>query len=997
MRFLLLFFLISVSTISFCQKSAQENYEEGLRLIVLNNPSAAFSKFYSAAKSAEEGSELQLWAIYKTAHYYNYADEKTKPQVLKWTLKGLSHVRKTNRHDSLAAFIYYRSGIAYYFNYQADSSLNAYQEAIKIYEKIYGPNNFYVAECLAAMGNVSEDVLFDFSSAEPLYEKALAIRETLPRDVLNSFWISYLYSSLSTVNRKQKDFEKALAYGLRNLSFAETIPYPEYLETAYLKLAVCYRDLTKIDEAKKYFQKAILVNRRNNKGKANPLLASHFYEMGLTLEKEGQLDNAIQSYLTSLDIFKATSFLRDIVHIQTHESLGRVYLLKVDFEKAIKIFRQALALIEDYNLKKSGQASSLYKSLGDCFMLKNQFDSSLFYYQKSLIAASKGFNSMKLGQNPTINQIYQRDFCLDALLAKASIYMVLSNQNDSNVFAQNALDAFILAEKLATASRGELDLDESKWNFSENNFALYEKAISLIYSSVDLSQNQIDKCFFFMEGSKSKSLSDAINAAEIADPLMAEDSLIQFLTVQKRKIHYLRNELSQLSSSSSQIAETKKLRNALVDTDRKIQSTESRINEKYPSYLAAKYNQNIPTLSAIKEFTRSTDACVIEYFWGLDTVYGLAVAHDSTFFKKLGRSDSLINKIIEFQRFLISPGNSDQKSLDSFFRSSFDLYDIFVKPFDYLTNQTKRLIIIPDGILSQIPFEVLTTSYVSKRFDRQEYLLRSHVISYSFSASYLLKSTMKVSKENKLLAFGFTGENILRAGDVRVKANELFGTSEELESLKNKFSDGKFLSGDEVTEENFKKMAADYDLLHLAMHGQGDIHNNYSAALFFRDSSSVEDGKLNWYELLGMQMKARLAVISSCESGIGKEYRGEGMLSMANAFAFAGCRNIVMGMWKVNDQVSAYLMNEFYKNLKGGMSVDEALIEAKRSYLLGADEFMANPKLWSSLVSYGHQSVIKQNNYLLYFYGALLTLLAVVLLIKRNSWIGNYKKNPPYV
>ena len=68
-----------------------------------------------------------------------------------------------------------------------------------------------------------------------------------------------------------------------------------------------------------------------------------------------------------------------------------------------------------------------------------------------------------------------------------------------------------------------------------------------------------------------------------------------------------------------------------------------------------------------------------------------------------------------------------------------------------------------------------------------------------------------------------------------------------------------------------------------------------------------------------------MAVLSSCESGLGKGYKGEGMISMASAFTYSGCENILMSLWKVNDQASIELMDDFYEQLLEGESIDEAL------------------------------------------------------------------------
>jgi CHAT domain-containing protein len=984
MRAVLLFVFLALSTFSFSQKIAEDNYNEGLKLVSARKSKIAITKFYEATKQAIDGSEIQLKAIFKLAHYYNYADENLRPEVLRWTLIGLKHVRRTSRKDTLAAFIFYRAGRAYQLNYKADSALLIYEEARKRLEGFYGSKSMHVAECILLMGEVKEFILRDYSEGEMHYEKALAIMEQLPVNEETTYYVFELYRALAIINGKQRDYEKALVYGLRNVAYAETIPYPKYLEESYLKLAVCYRDLNQTDSAKLFFRKAIAVNIKRNEGKPNPLLADHYYEMGITLQKEGKLDEAINNYSGASKVFEATSALKNSIHIQCEEKLGIAYTLKKKYTNALIVFRKGLKLLKVYQLESRGPASGFYLSFGDYFREVNQIDSALVYYQKSIIAASQGFKLLEPKYNPEIDKIYQQDYCLQSLIRKASIFSDLFNKTKNRDYAKQALQSYTLAEQLLTLGRSELDLDESKWNFMDANFRLYENALSLLYTSQQMVENEIDQCFFFMESSKSKSLSDALAIAQATDEVMASDSALQFLSAQKRQIHNLRDQINEFTEQGNSGTEIEKLRYAMVDADRKIQIMEAKINEKYPTYLPLKYSYKLPSLDAVKEYTRKNKICVIEYFWGLDDVYALGIFGDNIRFKKLGSSDTLEKKINAVRQFLTSRKNSfDQKTVISFSQNSFGLYQDIISPFSDLISLSKRLVVVPDGILSQLPLEVLTKSSGGKSFHKLDYLINDHIVSYAFSSAYLLQPSPLITKDNRMLAFAFTGGNTMRSFKSTNGLNELTGSDDELRSLHEKFSDGTYLTGLDVTETNFKTMSPEYSLLHLAVHGRGDPDKDYSSALFFRDSASQDDGKLHWYELLGLRLKARLAVISSCESGIGKEYRGEGMLSMASAFAYAGCSNVVMGMWKVDDRVSALLMNKFYKNLKEGKTVDEALGEAKKAYLNNADGLMANPKLWASLVAYGNHNVLQENESHLFYWMFLIVLLVIAVIYIR--------------
>jgi hypothetical protein len=130
-----------------------------------------------------------------------------------------------------------------------------------------------------------------------------------------------------------------------------------------------------------------------------------------------------------------------------------------------------------------------------------------------------------------------------------------------------------------------------------------------------------------------------------------------------------------------------------------------------------------------------------------------------------------------------------------------------------------------------------------------------------------------------------------------------------------------------------------------------------------------------------------MAVLTACESGLGKGYKGEGMMSMASAFTYSGCQNILMSLWKVNDQASNVLMEDFYAQLLEGTAVDEALRGAKLRYLERSDELSADPKIWAPLVAYGSADQIFRPSfsyrYILFATIALVAVFAIVFLRKR--------------
>ncbi len=1000
---LLLFF---TCTYSQDERAALKYYEIGLKTSKdlslidkgLSPFGEAFPYFFKASALAKDGSDLQLKATYQISYLYNFAKEEEKPIVIQRTIKGLQHLRKLHRNDSLTGEYFFRAGLAFTRDYKPDSAIYIFGEAREIFESLKGNYAVKIADCYHAVGDVYKDVLYDFNSAESFYEKVLDVYENAGNNELMLFLISKLHHELSSVNKSQHDYDKALAYSLKHLAYVETLPKNfrtghTILESAYTTAADIYSEMGSFTEATALYQKAILLNLKI--GNTTGDLGNYYYGLASVNKRAGKLNQSISAYQKAIEIYDLNSNLKNVLHIKASQLLGELYLELGNFNSSHFYFSKSIKLLNGFKLNKSGQASELYRSIGRYFDAVQLLDSALIYYQRSLIAASSNFKSLAFEDNPKESDIVLNDFVYEALLAKSITLSKVYKRNQDIRFANSALASFDLAEKLLINSRARLDMDNSKWTFFDSNFGLYQQVLSLLYQ---MDQNQhndklISKAFYFMESSKSKMLADALNETEFTIPLLASDSIVRFLDFQRRNSYKLQDDFKKQQGKPENQA---KIRDLIIETDRKIQRAENEIGVRYPSYIKTKYHYDIPDLTKIQKLSKEREASIIEYFWGLDEVFGLAINKDKVVFKRLGSTDSIQSVLKMVHDMLASNKYSyNLEDVKSFEKSANLSYQLLVLPFELLTKREKRLIILPDGPIEQIPFEVLVsnTSPASTKgdFSTINYLLKDYVLSYSFSSSYLLNQSKTGLVNPQMLAFGFTDGKELRSGveDPLTNKIQLPGSELELRTILREFPQGKYHYGNEVTEERFKKEAPYFDLIHLAVHGLGDTEQNYSASLFFRDSTiSKEDGRLHWYELFGLRLKAKLAVISSCESGIGKSYRGEGMLSMASAFAFAGCENIVMGLWKIDDRVSSELMSNFYKNLQSGVPVDIALTQAKLLYLERGDNLTANPKLWASLVSYGNERVIAKNDGFLY--GGTLFLLLLLLI-----GVYIYKKRKP--
>jgi CHAT domain-containing protein len=188
--------------------------------------------------------------------------------------------------------------------------------------------------------------------------------------------------------------------------------------------------------------------------------------------------------------------------------------------------------------------------------------------------------------------------------------------------------------------------------------------------------------------------------------------------------------------------------------------------------------------------------------------------------------------------------------------------------------------------------------------------------------------------------------------------------------------DGNFYFGKNATEYNFKVQAPSFKIIHLALHGSANTNTGNCKILFTSGGSKNEDGILYDYELYAMKLNARLAVLSACETGAGKYYKGEGIFSMARGFMYAGCPAVVMSYWKINDLNTTKQMGYFYRYLKEHESINTSLRKAKLEFLHNADNISAHPVNWASMNAWGKTDVKLEKAPLL----GIFLLIAIALL-----------------
>ena len=165
----------------------------------------------------------------------------------------------------------------------------------------------------------------------------------------------------------------------------------------------------------------------------------------------------------------------------------------------------------------------------------------------------------------------------------------------------------------------------------------------------------------------------------------------------------------------------------------------------------------------------------------------------------------------------------------------------------------------------------------------------------------------------------------------------------EARSIGDRFPGARVLIRQEATKPKVKALSENAGLIHFATHGELNEQDPLASALLLAPEGN-EGGRLEVRELFGLDLHARLVVLSACETGLGKLSQGDELVGLQRAFLYAGTPAVVTTLWKVDDRASFVLMREFYDQLMKGRGPAEALRGAQGTAM---QEF-PHPFFWAA-------------------------------------------------
>lgn len=426
------------------------------------------------------------------------------------------------------------------------------------------------------------------------------------------------------------------------------------------------------------------------------------------------------------------------------------------------------------------------------------------------------------------------------------------------------------------------------------------------------------------------------------------------------------------------------LRSSLVELTAELDILEDR----HKDYLNRIYNPNdriwFP-FDKIAEYLKKNEAQLMDYFVGDKYLIVSLVGVQDKFCFSMELSPS--NKAAINSLVLQVKQKAEKNEIS---RNSKKLYQLLIEPIKSRLNKN-RLIIIPDGLLFQVPFELLED-------ESGDPLIKKFSIHYEFSTKLLLQKTNKLAKK---AYSGFApeydgNEQILVPQDRALVLEDFYAESRSLlGALHYNIPEvqegavilgGESYTGNHVDKNLFIEKSKDARIVHLAMHALTDELNPDYSQLIFKSGSGNEP--LFAFELNGWEMNSELAILSACNTGVGQYRRGDGVQSLARAFKSAGCKNIVMSLWPANDASTKQIVVGLLNNLKAGMGKADALRTAKLDYLAASEGNLKSPYYWAGLVLFGDNEAMSfqsLGSWMSWAMAALALLAGVWMVYRRNK------------
>jgi len=882
-------------------------------------------------------------------------DKHDQKKAREYYLKALELRLTLNNLDDLTA-----SYLALcYFESESGNSEQALRygaEGLRICKEETG-NKIREAELHHAYGDACHGK-GDFSGAEESYEQALKLfRQELGNNALQ---LATVLNSIAITNASGP--AHAREYLLEALAICEKNGKPaEIYAVTCGSLAENYDKFGDLDNAIKYAQIALNVLAQNAATEQHRI-GIVWQNLGNYYSKKGDFAQSDYAYEQAEKAFRNIhpSFHHTITAVIRNRASARIR--QKDYAGAVPLLQETLSRLNQTG-RDPRSLHALFQDWADMEARQGNYIAALALADSAIAAAGSRLGRFQegLSQEYVWANVLKGQVCLH--------YYDLTLQQPMLDEAGNAFQR----------AGNELQhcLNSAMRESDKSRLMHYATAISegIMWIETVHPETGNSTAFDMSEQAKSRVLRAAFQETRARKLAGIPDSLLE-------QAHRLNVDIALWETTEHKLAQAGAPEDDTTRLEARAQSAELRrrhdrlvrhFETKYTDYHRLRYDLRTETVPSVQRDLLQPGQTLLEYFTG-DSVIFIYVIRPDTFRMVQIFRDFPLEELVQDMRSGITdcgPESDLPAAMDRYARAAHRLYQKLVAPVAAYIPVGDQIILVPDGLLTYIPFEALLTEPPAEIMDwhRYGYWVLRHDISYCYSATLLRE--MRERKHRTEPKDLFLGMAPTYAGDTTaIKSSARDGVPDtrlqaldyndvEVDSLQHLLG-GQIYTGADATKARFVQEAGRYRILHPALHGNADDRSgDYSFLAFYEDPDhGVEQDRLYVREVYNLVLNADLVTLSACQTNTGELRRGEGIIGLTRAFAYAGAKSIVGSLWNAHDKNTMLFMVDFYRRLKSGARKDAALAGAKRTFIGYGDE-RSHPFFWAAFVGVGDMRALR--------------------------------------
>lgn len=891
-------------------------------------------------------------------NYDELKEENFNKESLEIFKKIIPLVEK-NGNDSLAFFCHSKLGLLWHYFDSLNLAKAEYQKAIDIKIKVPAIADSFLFQPLLFIGSIFYS-RFEVDSAYIYYKKAETITEKYTT-ALNEQ--ERLYNRLGTMYYEAGNYKQAKNYFERAILLLKPSNpfFNDFLTNYKSNIASSLLKLDKFKEADSIYKSILSLNINKNE----------------ILQNIGSV-SLMQNYPDkALSYFKQVKYNSNL-SILLYNKISKAYLLKNNLDSTNKY----LALAEAENIKWNGNKKNLLHGftlqyLGDKYSVEHKYNNAIENYQRAIIQFYPTYNEEDIYKNPdNFTGFFSYINLFNTLAAKANAFEKLYAQDKKLQVLDASLNAYRSAFKLADYVERTYESDEARLFLNKIKYNVHDKPIRISLQMYELTKNKIylEDAYNFDQQNKASILSLNVQEQELKNQSTFNSDLFNKESIIKKTITRLSLKAAQINDSS----QLQKLNETIRDNEIELGRLQEKMNE-LPDYKAKKFAQTIPTVAQVQNILDKSTA-LLSYHLAKNELVTLCITQKGITYNKL-TIDSSFSLIVDSLNNSLT--NSSVETQYNGAAVSKQLYKLIIQPVWNKIKGMQNLIIIPDDELNNLPFEALTN-------EQGDYLLQKFSIQYQYSTALLKDDVVRKNTNETALAMApFSNAGF---GEFA----KLNYSKKEIENIK-----GDILLDSAATKKTFLATAQNYTTLHLATHTIINNTNPNQSLITFYPTPSLAQNENNLYvqEIYNLNLiNTNLVILSACETGTGQLSKGEGLMSLARAFTYAGCPNIIASLWKADDKSTAWIIQRFYHYQQKGLSAANSLQKAKIDYLQSSDieKRFKTPNYWAHLVLTGIPENNTTTNYWLWVGGGILLIIAFFFIKNGSKFaaiVGKKKNN----